>query len=58
MGRDVSVVCSHSDCENASIRAIVSAENRVDTGSARVRFDVKPQKLHLFNAQTQQRILF
>ena len=58
MGRDVSVVCSHSDCENVAIRAIISAENRVDTTSTKVCFDVKPQKLHIFNAQTQQRILF
>ena len=58
MGRDVSVVCSHSDCENAAIRAIISAENRVDTSNAKVRFDVKLQKLHIFSAETQQRILF
>ncbi|MBQ8359011.1 MAG: ABC transporter ATP-binding protein [Oscillospiraceae bacterium] len=58
MGRDVSVVCSHSDCENVAIRAIISAENRVDTASAKVRFNVKPQKLHIFSTETQQRILF
>jgi len=58
MGRDVSVVCSHVDCENASIRAIISADNRVDTASAKVRFDVKPHKLHIFDAETQQRIAF
>ena len=56
MGRDVSVVCTHGDCENTAIRAIVSAENRVDTSSATVRFDVKPHKVDVFDAQTQQRI--
>ena len=56
MGRDVSVVCTHSDCENAAIRAIISSENKVDTSSAKVRFDIKPHKLHIFDAATQKRI--
>ena len=57
MGRDVSVVCSHEDCENTDIRAIISAENRVDTTSTVVRFDVKPQKVFVFAEDTQDRIL-
>ena len=58
MGRDVSVVCSHDACENTDIRAIISAENRVDTTSNVVRFDLKPQKVFLFTEDTQQRLLF
>ena len=58
MGRDVSVVCSHEFCENTDIRAIISAENRVDTSSNNVRFNMKPQKVFLFDANTQQRLLF
>jgi len=58
MGRDVSVVCSHSDCENADIRAIISAENPVNTTSETVCFDLKPQKVFIFNEQTQQRLFF
>ncbi len=58
MGRDVSVVCSHADCESEDIRAIISAENRVDTSSSVVRFDVKPQKVFVFNEETQQRLFF
>ena len=56
MGRDVSVVCGHPACENAVVRAIISAENRVDTTSDKIRFNIKPNKLHVFDAQTQQRI--
>ena len=56
MGRDVSVVCSHIDCENAAIRAIVSADNPVNTSDTKVRFDIKPHKLHIFDIETQQRI--
>ena len=48
MGRDVSVVCTHSACENAAIRAIISSDRPVDTTSATVRFDIKPQKIFLF----------
>ena len=56
MGRDVSVVCTHDACENVTIRAIISADNHIDISSAVVRFDIKPHKLHIFDAQTQQRI--
>jgi len=56
MGRDVIVVCSHAECENTDIRAIISAENRVDTASDTVRFDIKPHKLFLFNKETQERL--
>ena len=58
MGRDVSVVCNHGSCENAAIRAIISADNQVDTASGKVRFTIKPQKLHLFDAKTQQRVAY
>lgn len=58
MGRDVSVVCNHGECENAAIRAIISADNQVDTSSNKVRFHIKPNKLHIFDAETQQRIAF
>ena len=58
MGRDISVVCSHSECENADIRAIISAENTVNIASDAVRFDVKAQKVFVFNEQSQQRLLF
>ncbi len=56
MGRDVSIVCSHCDCENADIRAIISSDIAVDTASAAVRFDVKPEKVFIFHAETQERL--
>ena len=58
MGRDVSIVCSHTDCENAAIRAIISADNTVNTSNGKVRFDLKAQKVHIFDVATQQRIGF
>ena len=57
MGRDISVVCRHPDCENAVIRAIISAENTLPAGGT-VRFALKPHKVFLFDADTEQRIPF
>ena len=57
MGRDISVVCRHPDCENAVIRAIISAENTVPAGGT-VRFALKPRKVFLFDADTERRLPF
>lgn len=57
MGRDVSVVSTHPLCQNASVRAIINAENRVDTGSGTVRFALKPAKVLLFHKSTGERVL-
>ena len=58
MGRDTSVVASHPACASATLRAIISAENRVDSASGAVRFDLKPNKLFLFDRQTEERVPF
>ena len=58
MGRDISVVCGNSACENASIRAIIDSENVVNTDSDTVRFSVKPGKVEIFDKVTQERIFF
>ena len=57
MGRDISVVCTHPDCENAAIRAIINAESRVDTSRDTVRFALKPRKVFLFHRETQARLV-
>ncbi len=58
MGRDTSVVASHSAFTGQAIRAIISAENRVDTASREVRFALKPNKLFLFDRETEERVPF
>ena len=58
MGRDVSVVSTHPDSENASIRSIINAENIVDTDAATVHFALNPRKLYLFHPRTGERIPF
>ena len=56
MGRDISIVASHPACEAAAIRAIVPAEQLPDKAAEYVRFSIKPSKIFLFDAVTQQRI--
>ncbi len=58
MGRDISVVSTHPCADSPVIRSIISAENTVDTGNQTVRFDIKPNKVFVFNRQTEERIPF
>ena len=58
MGRDVSVVSTHGKSQNAVIRAIISAENAVNTACETVRFDLKPGKVFLFRPENGERIRF
>ena len=56
MGRDISVVSKHPLCENAAIRAIISAEHAVDEEAETIRFSVKASKVFVFDAQSEERI--
>ena len=58
MGRDISVVCTHDQCENVAIRAIIDAENVVNTAKSTVNFQLKRSKVHLFHKESQLRIPF
>ena len=58
MGRDITVISKHDFCENVQIRSIISAENTVDTTKATVRFSLKSYKVHLFAADTEERLYF
>ncbi len=56
MGRDVSVVSRHASSLNPIIRSIIDADNRIDMSAATVRYTLKPHKVFLFNAETEERI--
>lgn len=56
MGRDITVVSTHPACENTAIRAIVSAENKIDVTGSQVKFNLKKNKVFLFAKDTQKRI--
>ena len=58
MGRDITVVSTHEASQNVEIRAIISAENRVDFASHEVKFHIKPHKLYLFSKETEERLSF
>ena len=58
MGRDISVVCTHEKCGNVAIRAIIDAENVVNTAKTTVQFGLKSNKVFLFHKETQERIRF
>jgi len=58
MGRDISVVSENDKCEAITIRSIISAENQVDLSKETVRFALKPNKVHIFNKETEERIYF
>ncbi len=58
MGRDISVVCSHDDCENECIRAIIRSENMSDISGDTVNFDLMSHKVYLFDKSNGNRIYF
>ena len=58
MGRDSSIVSTHSASQNPVIRSIIDADNKVAEGSETVRFSLKPHKVFLFNKETEERIYF
>ena len=58
MGRDTSVVSHHTASLDDTIRSIISAENTVDSDADTVRFELKPNKVFLFNMETEERIPF
>ena len=57
MGRDVSVVSTHAASLNPQIRSIVDADNKI-ADAATIRFNLKPHKVFLFDAETEVRIRF
>lgn len=58
MGRDISVVCTSEYAINTTIRAIISAENKVNPYSRTIRFDLKRNKVLLFDKEKGDRIYF
>mgnify|MGYP004465297961 FL=1 len=58
MGRDISVVSTHKDCQAKAIRSIINAENKVDQTQESVRFALKPNKVLLFAEDTEERVFF
>ena len=58
MGRDVSVVSTHPAFQGAAIRAIVASDAAINREAETVRFRLKPNKVLLFDPETELRIPF
>ncbi|MDE5715162.1 MAG: ABC transporter ATP-binding protein [Anaeroplasmataceae bacterium] len=55
MGRDISIIAKNPACDKPTLRAIVDADMKVPT-SGIVKFNLKPNKVFLFNKQTEYRL--
>ena len=58
MGRDVSIVSRHESSLNPIIRSIVDADIKIDAAASKVAYNLKPHKVFLFDAETEERIYF
>ena len=56
MGRDVSVVSTHPEMTGRCVRSIVSSENRFEPGQETVKFRLKPNKVFLFDRESEERV--
>ncbi len=56
MGRDITVVSHHSECENAEVRSIISSETDICENASVVKFNLKPGKVFLFDKETEERV--
>ena len=58
MGRDRSVVSNHPAAVSGAIRSIIPSEQQISTTHDTVRFALKPAKVHIFDAVTEERLPF
>ena len=57
MGRDTSVVSNHPNFQGEDIRAIVDSEIKVDPFAETVSFSLRKSKVHIFDKETEERII-
>ena len=58
MGRDMSVVSTHSGSQNPVVRSIINSDAKIDTSKPTVSFSLKPHKTFIFDKKTEKRIRF
>jgi len=56
MGRDISVLFKHDSAPDVTARAIVDSDVNVNTANEYIRFSVKPEKLYVFDRESEARI--
>jgi multiple sugar transport system ATP-binding protein len=61
MGRDISVVSYNdaaTDAGTVCVRSIISAENDVDESKSDIRFSLKPAKVHIFETDSENVLVY
>ena len=57
MGRDVSIVSTNPASLNPIVRSIVDADNKIAEDTEKVYFSIKPNKIFIFDHETEERIM-
>lgn len=57
MGRDKSIVSKHASSQKPTVRSIVDSDVKLPSENGVMKFDLKPNKVFLFNAESEERIL-
>ncbi len=56
MGRDVSVICANENALLPSVRAIISSNINISPEKDTIKFNIKPEKLFIFDKTSEERI--
>ena len=56
MGRDISIVSSHSASLSQAVRSIINTDSKIELGSTKVSFSLRPTKVFIFDADTEERV--
>lgn len=56
MGRDSSIISSHPAAQSDTIRSIIDTDSQKNTPATTVTFSLKPNKVSIFDAKTEERI--
>ena len=56
MGRDMSIVSENKNCHNATVRSIIPSDSDISGISQNVRFDIKDNKIFVFDKLTEELI--
>ncbi len=56
MGRDKSVVATHESSTKPTVRCIIDSDVALPANATQLKFNIKPYKLFLFNAETEERL--
>ena len=56
MGRDITVISENENCKSGEIRSIITSDNKVDISDEWIRFNLKKNKVFIFDRQTGKRI--